>query len=107
MFHTHMHAEIASRWVKKEEEKLMIETIITLSRLNCGGCVRNVTNALQTLAGVEIVQTDIPSRTVHLRYFDDQITLEQIKSVLAEAHYLVINEQRVHQQALTQAKAEV
>jgi copper chaperone CopZ len=74
---------------------MIIETMITLSRLNCSGCVRNVTNALQVLSGVEIMKTDIPARNVYLRYFDDQITLEQIKAVLAEARYPVVSEQLV------------
>lgn len=73
----------------------MIEAIITLSRLNCSGCVRNVTNALQTLASVEIVRIDIPTKTVYLRYFDDQTTLEQIKNLLLASRYPVVSEQLV------------
>jgi copper chaperone len=76
---------------------MMRESIITLSRLNCSGCVRNVTNALQTLSDVEIVHTDILTKTVHLRYFDDARTLEQIKAVLAEARYPVVSEQLLPQ----------
>jgi copper chaperone len=69
----------------------MVEEIhITLSRLNCSGCVRNVTKALQTLPGVEILSTDIPSKTVHLRYAADQTTLDAIKTALAEAKYPAI-----------------
>jgi copper chaperone CopZ len=46
------------------------ETSVTLSRLNCNGCVRNVTKALQTLPEVELMQTDIPTKTVHLVRFE-------------------------------------
>ncbi len=82
---------------EKEEgiEKKMAETIISLSRMNCGGCVRNVTKALQTLPGVEILQTNIPTKTVHLRYPTDQVSLEQMKMALTEAGYPVIAEQPV------------
>ena len=66
------------------------ETTITLSRMNCNGCVRNVTRALQTLPELEIVRTDIPTKTVHVRYSEDQVTLEQIKTVLSEAKYPVV-----------------
>lgn len=83
---------------------MTIETIITLSRLNCSGCVRNVTKALQALSGVEIMKTDIPTKEVHLRYFDDQVTLEQIKAVLAEARYPVVGEQLVIQDQCEQEK---
>lgn len=74
---------------------MMTETIISLSRMNCGGCVRNVTNALQTIPGLEILQTDIPTKSVHLRYSAEHVSLEQIKAVLAEARYPVIAEQPV------------
>jgi len=73
------------------------EITITLSRMNCNGCVRNVTRAIQTLPEVEVVQTDIPTKTVRLRYFEDQVSLEQIKTVLLEAKYPVVAEQLVSQ----------
>ena len=72
---------------------MMTETIIVLSRMNCSGCVGNVTKALQTLPGVEVLQTDIPTKTVHLRYPSDQVSLEQIKVALAEAKYPMVAEQ--------------
>jgi copper chaperone CopZ len=71
------------------------ETHITLSRLNCSGCVRNVTKALQTLPSVEIISTDIPSKTVHLRYAADQTTLDTIKTTLAAAKYPVVEEEAI------------
>ena len=71
------------------------ETRITLSRLNCSGCVRNVTKALQTLPGVEIIGTDIPSKTVHLQYSSEQTTLDAIKRTLAEAKYPAVKEELV------------
>lgn len=76
---------------------MKIEMAVTLSRLNCNGCVRKVTNALQTLPEVEIVQTDIPTKTVHLRYPENPPSLEQIKTVLLEAGYPVVAEQPVSQ----------
>lgn len=74
---------------------MITETRITLSHLGCSSCVRKVTNALQTLPGIEIVGTDIPSKTVHLRYASDQTTLDAIKSTLAEAKYPVVKEELV------------
>ena len=71
------------------------ETCITLSRLNCSGCVKNVTKALQTLPSVEVVSTDIPSKTVHLRYAADQTTLDAIKTALAAAKYPVVEEEAI------------
>lgn len=68
------------------------ETTVTLSRLNCSGCVRNVTKALQTLPELEVMQTDIPTKTVQVRYPEEQVSLEQIKAVLLEAGYPVAAE---------------
>jgi copper chaperone CopZ len=73
------------------------EITVTLSRLNCNGCVRNVTKALQTLPEVEITQTDIPTKTVRLHYPEKQTSLEQIKTVLFEAGYPVVAEEPVSQ----------
>jgi copper chaperone CopZ len=74
---------------------LKTETTVTLSRLNCNGCVRNVTKALQTLPELEIVRTDISTKAVHLRYPEKQISLEQIRAVLLEAGYPVVQDQSV------------
>jgi len=73
------------------------EITVTLSRMNCNGCVRNVTKALQTLPEVEITQTDIPTKTVRLHYMPSQTSLEQIKTVLSEAGYPVVAEHQEEQ----------
>lgn len=78
------------------------EITVTLSRLNCNGCVRNVTKALQTLPDVEVVQTDIPTKTVCLLYPKHQISLEHIETVLLEAKYPVVGAYSV----LSQVKRE-
>jgi copper chaperone len=72
-----------------------METRMTLSHLGCSSCVRKVTNALQTLPGIEVIHTDIPSKTVHIRYASDQTTLDAIKSTLAEARYPIVKEEPV------------
>jgi Cu+-exporting ATPase len=83
------------------------EMSVTLSRLNCNGCVRNVTKALQTLPEVELVHTDIPTKTVHLRYPEQRITLPQIKTVLLEAGYPVEASHPVPQDQQGRVEAEV
>ncbi len=63
------------------------DMILSIPRINCGGCVKNVCNALQTLPGVEIIETDVSTKTVHLRYISQQTTWEMIKKTLADAKY--------------------
>jgi copper chaperone CopZ len=74
---------------------MLEEICVTLSRLNCNGCVRNVTKALETLPGVEILDVDIPTKTICLRYASDRTTLEAIKTTLAEARYPAIKAEHV------------
>lgn len=64
---------------------------ITLSvpDISCEHCVHTINSTLGVLAGVETVQTDIPSKTVLLTYHPDQISLEQVEQILDDAGYTV------------------
>ena len=69
------------------------ETTVTLTRLNCNGCVSNVTKALQTLPDLEVLGADTSTKTVRLRYSEDQVSLEQVRTVLREAGYPAVQEE--------------
>lgn len=64
---------------------------ITLSvpDVSCEHCVHAINTSLGELAGVEQVDTDIPTKTVHLRYHPDQVSLQQIETVLDDVGYTV------------------
>lgn len=64
---------------------------ITLSvpDVSCEHCVHAINTSLGKLAGVEQVGTDIPTRTVHLRYHPGQVSLQQIEAVLDDVGYTV------------------
>lgn len=64
---------------------------ITLSvpDVSCEHCVKTIDGALGVLPGVEAVSTDIPTKTVHLRYDGMQLSLEKIEEVLDDAGYTV------------------
>jgi copper chaperone CopZ len=74
-------------------QKMEQEASLMLQRLNCNGCVKKVTTALQGLPGVVVVSADIASKVVHVRYEPQQSSVEQMKTALAEAHYPVVGEQ--------------
>jgi len=57
--------------------------------VSCEHCVKTINGALGTLSGIETVNTDIPTKTVHLRYQPDQLSREQIEHVLVEQGYTV------------------
>ena len=64
---------------------------ITLSvpDVSCEHCVHAINTSLGKLAGVEQVDTDIPTKTVHLRYHADQVSLQQIEAILDDVGYTV------------------
>ena len=64
---------------------------ITLSvpDVSCEHCVHAINTYLGKLAGVEQVDTDIPTKKVHLRYHPDQVSLQQIETALDDVGYTV------------------
>lgn len=64
---------------------------ITLSvpDVSCQHCVNAIDGALSGITGIEQVTTDIPTKTVHLRYHPDQVSLPQIEEALDDIGYEV------------------
>lgn len=64
---------------------------ITLSvpDISCQHCVHAINTSLGSLTGVETVATDIPTRTVHLRFHPDQVSLQDIEVALDDIGYTV------------------
>ena len=65
------------------------EMTFSVPDISCEHCVKTINGALGDQPGVEAVQTDIPTKTVRLRYDPSQVSLEQIEAVLDEAGYTV------------------
>jgi len=68
-------------------------TTVFIQRMNCGGCAKNVTKALQTLPGVEVTEIDLPTKSVHFSYDSEQTAMDTVRARLAEAKYPVVDEQ--------------
>jgi len=49
------------------------ETVLSVPDISCEHCVKAINGALSVLPGVESVSTDIPTKTVHLRYDPGQV----------------------------------
>jgi len=64
---------------------------ITLSvpDISCEHCVHAINTSLSGLTGVEAVATDIPTKTVHLRFHPEQVTLPEIEIALDDIGYTV------------------
>jgi copper chaperone CopZ len=63
--------------------------------MSCSGCVKNITRALQTLPTTEVLATDLPTKTVHVRYDTEQVTMDTIKTTLSTAKYPVAGDQPI------------
>jgi copper chaperone len=64
---------------------------ITLSvpDISCEHCVKAINTSLGKLPCVEQVSTDIPTKTVHLRYDPNQVSLETVENTLDDIGYTV------------------
>jgi copper chaperone len=65
------------------------ETILSVPDICCEHCVNAINGALRGLPGVETVNTDIPTKTVHLRYDPNQVTMVKVEEVLDDIGYTV------------------
>jgi copper chaperone len=65
------------------------EATLSVPEISCEHCVKTINGALGALPGVEAVSTEIPARTVQLRYDPSQVSMDQIEAALDEAGYTV------------------
>jgi copper chaperone len=68
------------------------ETLILIPRMNCNGCLKNVTTTLQALPSLAIMATDLPTKTLHLQYDPAHLCMRQIKTALEQAEYPIEQE---------------
>ncbi|KAF7711125.1 hypothetical protein HF521_000136 [Silurus meridionalis] len=73
------HVKVAqSEWV---EESFGVEG------MHCGSCVKNITESLSGMLGVQGVLVSLENRSVHLTYDPSLVTLVTIKAVIEELPY--------------------
>jgi len=65
------------------------DTVLSVPDVSCEHCVKTINGALGKLAGVDSVSTDIPSKTVHLRYDPSQVSMDTIEAELDNAGYTI------------------
>ena len=67
----------------------MESTTLVAPDISCEHCQHAIEGTLGKLAGVRSVNVDIPTKTVHLSYDPEQITLAKIEEVLDDTGYTV------------------
>jgi copper chaperone len=65
------------------------EMTLSVPEISCEHCVKTINGALGRQPGVETVETNIPTRTVYLRFDPTQLSLKQVEAILDEAGYTV------------------
>lgn len=70
------------------------EVVLSVPDVSCEHCVKTINGALGGLPGIEMVSTDLPTKSVHLRYDVSQLSMEQIEVTLDDAGYTVAKEPR-------------
>ena len=65
------------------------EIVLSVPDVSCEHCVKTINGALGAQPGVQDVQTDIATKTVHLSYDPAQLPMDKIEAVLDDAGYTV------------------
>ncbi len=65
------------------------EALLSVPDISCEHCVKTINGALGALSGIESVSTDIPTKTVQLRFDPTQVSMEQIEATLDDEGYSV------------------
>ena len=67
----------------------MSKVILDIPEITCSHCAMTVTNALKPKAGVREVKVSIPQHEVLLEFDEGQISLDEVKQILAGEEYPV------------------
>jgi copper chaperone len=67
----------------------MESTTLVAPDISCEHCQHAIEGAVGKLAGVSNVQVDIPTKSVHVNYDPQKVTLAKIEEVLDDTGYTV------------------
>lgn len=67
----------------------MTTETLSVPEIHCGHCKSSIEGAVSALDGVESVDVDIEPRTVHLRYDESTVGMEEIKAAIEAVGYEV------------------
>ncbi len=67
----------------------MESTTLVAPDISCEHCQRAIEGAVGEVEGVQQVKVDIPTKTVHVEYDPQQVTLAKIEEVMDDVGYTV------------------
>jgi copper ion binding protein len=69
----------------------MLESIdLVAPDISCEHCQHAIEGAVGELAGVSLVKVDIPTKTVHVAYDPQCVTVAKIEEVLDDTGYTIV-----------------
>jgi copper chaperone CopZ len=82
--------------VSGNDVSMVQEVTLTLPKIGCQGCVKKVVRVLGDVPTVEVVATDVPTKSVRLRYDESTVGMEQFAAALQTiGHVIATQEERV------------
>jgi copper chaperone len=70
----------------------MESTTLVAPDISCEHCQHAIEGALGKVSGIQSVNVDIPSKTVHVDYDPNQVTVLKIEEILDDVGYTVSKE---------------
>ena len=72
---------------------MLQDITLTLPKIGCQGCIKKVVRVLCEIPTVEVVSTDVSTKSVGLRYDEDAVGMEQLAAALQTiGHVLAVQE---------------
>ncbi len=65
----------------------MEKIVIRVDGMTCGGCVRNVTNVLSALPGVDEAKVSLEDAQVMVRFDPAKVSVAQLKEAITDAGF--------------------
>lgn len=65
----------------------MVETVIRVEGMSCGGCVNSVTAALKSLPGVTDANVSLESAQARVQYDPARVSEQQLREAVEEAGF--------------------
>jgi copper chaperone len=67
----------------------MARNVLTVPDISCEHCERTIKGALEPIAGVSLVQVDIPSKRVTVEYDETRVDVPRLTKAIEEEEYRV------------------
>ena len=73
--------------IKKTEAEMIETTVLNVSGMSCGACVRHVTRALEGMRGVSHVDVSLKQRRAVVEYDSNQVDNQALQAAIRDAGY--------------------